>query len=174
MPNLKCFGKKNHQITKSSVRSKPASKPSAKKKKLILGNAKVKREPGTYGDDSIDEATAPVDHKHQERLAGINEQKGDISETEMTIQKNRELIRYCDELLDALALLRANTDATHTQTLDKISDKENKLKLQLIDANQAINAAIARQDAESHNDRLASIDAFHDNRKRIVEKAVQK
>lgn len=141
-------------------------------KKLILGNAKVKREPGTYGDDSIDEATAPVDHKHQERLAGINEQKGDISETEMTIQKNRELIRYCDELLDALALLRANTDATHTQTLDKISDKENKLKLQLIDANQAINAAIARQDAESHNDRLASIDAFHDNRKRIVEKAV--
>ncbi len=94
-------------------------------KKELLGKAKAKRTPGTYKEDSLDQVTAPVDDAHQRRLLEINKQ--DLTETERTIAKNQELIRYCFELNNALETLRANTDSTHTKTLDAITAEQNKL-----------------------------------------------
>ena len=105
-------------------------------KKELLGKAKAKRTPGTYKEDSLDQVTAPVDDAHQRRLLEINKQ--DLTETERTIAKNQELIRYCFELNNALETLRANTDSTHTKTLDTITAEQNKLAAQSLTAQKAM------------------------------------
>ena len=115
-------------------------------KKELLGKAKAKRTPGTYKEDSLDQVTAPVDDAHQRRLLGINKQ--DLTETERTIAKNQELIRYCFELNNALDTLRANTDSTHTKTLDAITAEQNKLAAQSLTAQKAINTAMVKQDSD--------------------------
>lgn len=83
-------------------------------------NSKSKHERGTYLEDSIDEITAPIDDAHQKKLLEINKFNGNISKTELAIEKNRELIRYCGELQTALNKMLGETDSTHAQTIDKI------------------------------------------------------
>lgn len=135
---------------------------------------KSKHETGTYGEDSIDEATAAADDTHQKNMLDINKLKGNITEADFAIRKNQELIRYCGDLLQSLDALRKNTDATHTQTLDKITAEENKINQQIITAQQAVDAATVQKDKETHAERLNAIEAFHDNKRRIVEGAVRK
>ena len=69
-------------------------------KKELLGKNKIKREPGTYGADSLDEVTNPISDAHQRRLLEINKQN--LTQSEQTIAKSRELIRYGRELSAAL------------------------------------------------------------------------
>lgn len=130
-------------------------------RKELMGKAKIKREPGTYGPDSLDEVTAPVDDAHQRRLLEIN--KSDMAETERTIAKNRELIRYCDELTAALDTLREKTDSTHTKTLDAINAEQNKLAQQSAAAQLEINKALMQQDKTGHEERLKACEAFYKN-----------
>lgn len=130
-------------------------------RKELMGKAKIKREPGTYGPDSLDEVTAPVDDAHQRRLLEIN--KSDMAETERTIAKNRELIRYCDELTSALDTLREKTDSTHTKTLDAINAEQNKLAQQSATAQLEINKALMQQDKTGHEERLKACEAFYKN-----------
>lgn len=128
-------------------------------KKELMGKSKHKREPGTYAEDSLTQATAPVDDAHQRRLLEINKQ--DMTAAERTIAKNKELIRYCAELNEALETLKANTDKSHTKTLDAINAEQNKLAQQTVTAQQAINKAMVQQDTEAHNQRKAANESFY-------------
>lgn len=128
-------------------------------RKELLGKNRTKREPGTYGPDSLDEVTAPVDDAHQKRLLEIN--KADMSATDKAIAKNRELIKYCDELSKALDELRLRTDSTHTKTLDAINAEQNKLAQQSTAAQQAIDKALVKKDETNHKSRLAATEAFY-------------
>lgn len=128
-------------------------------KKELLGKAKARRTPGTYREDSLDQVTAPVDDAHQRRSLEIN--KKDMTETERTIAKNQELIRYCSELNDALETLRANTDGTHTQTLDKINAEQNKLAEQSFMAQKEIDKANVKQNEEYYKNKLEAVRVFY-------------
>lgn len=139
----------------------------------IKGKNKDKRTPGTYGEDSIDEATAEADDTHQKKLLEINKMKPDMSAAEYTIKKNEELIRYSGDLIKALEKLRSETDATHTQTLDKITAEENKIAQIIIKAQQEINKATVQQNKDAHAERLNAIKAAYEEEQRVVEKNVQ-
>lgn len=139
-------------------------------KKELLGKAKAKRTPGTYKEDSLDQVTAPVDDAHQRRLLEINKQ--DLTETERTIAKNQELIRFCFELNNALETLRANTDSTHTKTLDAITAEQNKLAAQSLTAQKAINTAMVKQDSEDYKQRKTAAEAFYKQQSDLIRASV--
>lgn len=131
---------------------------------------KGKHTPGTYGEDSLDEATAAADDLHQKKLLDINLLKGSISEADFAIKKNEELIRYCGDLETALASLREKTDKTHTATLDKITAEENKIGQQVLAAQQAINKATAQKEQEGLDQRLAAHQAYYDTQEQTVKR----
>ena len=131
---------------------------------------KGKHTPGTYGEDSLDEATAAADDLHQKKLLDINLLKGSISEADFAIKKNEELIRYCGDLETVLASLREKTDKTHTATLDKITAEENKIGQQVLAAQQAINKATAQKEQEGLDQRLAAHQAYYDTQEQTVKR----
>lgn len=144
-------------------------------KKLILGNKKASREPGVYQEESLVQATAPVDDAHQRRQLEINKRRPDISDSEYTIEKARETIRYCEELKKALDTLRASTDSTHTKTLDAIAKRENEVNAEIVAAQQTIDKAVVQQRTKLHNDIMKSYDAAADAEiRRIREAAVNR
>lgn len=131
-----------------------------------------KHTPGTYGEDSLDEATAPADDLHQRNLLAINKLKGELPEYDIVIKKNEELIRYSGDLIKALEALKAKTDATHTATLDKIKARENKIGQEILAAQQAINKAVAEKEQAEHEQRLAAHKAFYDTQEQTVKRAL--
>lgn len=139
-------------------------------RKELLGKSKHKREPGTYAEDSLTQATAPVDDAHQRRLLEINKQ--DLTTAEQTIAKNKELIRYCAELNTALETLKANTDKSHTKTLDAINAEQNKLAQQAITAQQAINKVMVQQDSDNHKQRKAANESFYRTQSDLIRASV--
>lgn len=132
--------------------------------------SKSKRAPGTYAEDSIDEATAAADDVHQKNMLEINKQKGAISEADFIIKKNEELIRYSGDLVVALETLKKKTDETHTQTLDKITAEENKIAQRLLVAQQAINKATAQKAKEGHEQQLIALQAAYDTQEATVKR----
>lgn len=135
---------------------------------------KNKHTPGTYQEDSIDEATAAADDLHQQKLLDINKLKGQIPEYELAIKKNEELIRYCKDLTIALQKLKKETDETHTATIDNINAEQNKVNQQVVAAQQGINKATAQKEQEEHKQRLAAQQAFYDTQERTVRENVIK
>ncbi len=131
-----------------------------------------KRTPGTYEEDSLDEATAPADDLHQRNLLAINKLKGELPEYDIVIKKNEELIRYSGDLIKALEALKAKTDATHTATLDKIKARENKIGQEILAAKQAINKATAQKEQAGHEQRLAAHKAFYETQEQTVKRAL--
>ena len=123
---------------------------------------KNRRTPGTYAEDSIDEATASADDLHQRNLLEINKDKGEVPEYDIIIKKNEELIRYSGDLIKALEVLKAKTDETHTATLDKIQARENKIGQDIVAAQQAINKATAQKEQAGLEQRLAAHQAYYD------------
>lgn len=142
-------------------------------KKTLMGKStskKGKRERGTYEEDSLTEVTAPVDDAHQRRLLEINKQ--DLTATEKTIAKNKELIRYCGELNAALEDLRGKTNKTHTKTLDAITTEQNKLAQQALEAQQAIDKAMVQQDKENHEKRKEANETFYRRQSDLIRASV--
>lgn len=139
-------------------------------RKELLGRSKHKREPGTYAEDSLTQATAPVDDAHQRRLLEINKQ--DMTATERTIAKNKELIRYCAELNAALETLRGNTSKSHTKTLDAINAEQNKLAQQALTAQKEIDKAMVQQDSENHKQRKAANESFYRTQSDLIRASV--
>lgn len=123
---------------------------------------KNRRTPGTYAEDSIDEATASADDLHQRNLLTINKDKGELPEYDIIIKKNEELIRYSGDLIKALEVLKAKTDETHTATLDKIQARENKIGQDIVAAQQVINKATAQKEQAGLEQRLAAHQAYYD------------
>ena len=135
---------------------------------------KNRHTPGTYAEDSLDEATAAADDLHQRNLLAINKLKGELPEYDIVIKKNEELIRYSGDLIKALENLKAKTDATHTETLDKIKARENKIGQEILAAQQGINKAIAQKEAAGHEQRLNAHQAFYDTQEEIIRKELLK
>ena len=133
-----------------------------KKKPKKGKNGTEKSEPGTYGEDDIDEVTAPLDIEHQKKLLNINKRKDQLAEADFIIEKNREIIRYEKEVVAALENMAASTDASHTKTLDKIHKEQQKSELNIVKAQQQINNAKVKQDTEYYYKRLAAVKAFYD------------
>ena len=139
-------------------------------RKELLGKSKHKKEPGTYAEDSLTQATASVDDAHQRRLLEIN--KHDMTATERAIAKNKELIRYCAELNDALNTMKANTKRSHTQTLDAINAEQNKLAQQALTAQKEIDKAMVQHGSETHQQMKAANDAFYRHQSDLIRASV--
>lgn len=142
-------------------------------KKALLGKInKKKREPGTYSEDSLDEVTNPIDDAHQRRLLEINKQN--LTQSDKTIAKNRELIRYGRELSEALETLRQKTDSTHTKTLDAINAAQTQIEQQTAAAQKEIDKAIIAQNETYFNDRLTAVKRFYSEQEYIIKEAQAK
>ena len=70
--------------------------------------------------------------------------------------------------------MEAQTDATHTKTLDKIHQEQQKSEANIVKAQQQINNARVKQDTELYNKRLAATKVFYDNLNDNISKAVLK
>lgn len=143
-------------------------------KKQLTGKAKTKKgkhETGTYKEDSIDEVEAPIDDKHQKKLLEIN--KEDIPQLEKAIKKNQELIRYCNELDQAYEKMKGEVKSTHTQTLDKLQELQNKVAADALKAQQELNSAMVKRDEENHKKRLESSAACYESLAELTRNAAQ-
>lgn len=118
--------------------------------------------------DSISRATAAVDELHRSNLLAIKEQQGKLSEYNAVIKKNEEIIRYSNELLQVLDVLKSKTDSTESRTLDKISKKEYDTRNNIIEANRAIASATVQINQEEYQNRLDAVTAFYDEQQRII------
>lgn len=163
---LKELRKKDPQSDEELEQIQQRIKALQEEKKLLLGKRNSKHEKGTYGEDSIEQVTNPITDTHQRRLLAINKQ--DMTETERAIAKNRELMRYCQELNTALETLRANTSATHTQTLDKITKLQTQLATQSAEAQKQIDAGVVKVNEENFNHRLESVRTFYSEQERVI------
>lgn len=143
-------------------------------KKLLMGKSsgKKKREAGTYGEDSLAEATAAADAEHQRQILAINQQKETLSEQELVIAKGREMLRYCGEVSAALVMLRREIDASHTQTLDKITAELNKVAAQSLATQVSIDAATVKLQQENYEKRLEAEQAYYNEQERQMKEAV--
>lgn len=141
-------------------------------KKELLGKNKIKREPGTYGADSLDEVTNPISDAHQRRLLEINKQN--LTQSEQTIAKSRELIRYGRELSAALETLRQKTDSTHTKTLDAINAAQTQIEQQTAAAQKEIDKAIIKQNDEYYKNRLTAVKRFYSEQEFIIKESQAK
>lgn len=131
----------------------------------------TKHEVGTYKEDSIEEVTAPIDLKHQQNMLGINKRKDELTEAELIIEKSKEIIRYEQEVQAALANLAAGTDASHTQTLDKIKKEQAQSEANVLAAQEAINSAKVSQDENYYKKRLEAVKAFYDTQTDLITEA---
>ena len=139
-------------------------------KKELLGKNKIKREPGTYGADSLDEVTNPISDAHQRRLLEINKQN--LTQSEQTIAKSRELIRYGREL--SAETLRKKPDSTHTKTLDAINAAQTQIEQQTAAAQKEINKAIIKQNDEYYKNRLTAVKRFYSEQEFIIKESQAK
>ncbi len=140
-------------------------------KRQILGNDKLRREPGVYQQESLVQATAQVDDAHLKRQLEINKRRPGLSDSEYTIEKARETVRYCEELKKALDTLKKSTDATHTKTLDAIAKRENEVNAEIVAAEQTIDKAVVQQRTKLHNDLMKSYEVAADTEIRKIKEA---
>ncbi|MDE5750096.1 MAG: phage tail tape measure protein, partial [Duncaniella sp.] len=128
-------------------------------KATVTGTAKDgerRHTPGTYGADSIEQAEAEANAAHRRRLLAIDAE--DASKTEKALGRSREMIVYCDELTAALEKMRAETDETHTATIDKIDARLDKVAADRLAAQKEMGNAMARLDKEALDRSLAIIE----------------
>ncbi|MBD5401535.1 phage tail tape measure protein [bacterium] len=130
-------------------------------------NKKGAKTPGTYGEDSLAKYTKPLETEHKKNVATI-EGNNDASNIDKSIAKAREQIRYALEIQDAMAQMRAETDATHTKTLDEITAKEAEAEASIAAAEREIEQLIFQQDLQTYDDRLKATEAFYEHQKMFV------
>ena len=130
-------------------------------------NKKGAKTPGTYGEDSLAKYTKPLETEHKKNVATI-EGNNDASNIDKSIAKAREQIRYALEIQDAMAQMRAETDATHTKTLDEITAKEAEAEASIAAAEREIEQLIFQQDLQTYDDRLKATEAFYEHQKMVV------
>ena len=130
-------------------------------------NKKGAKTPGTYGEDSLAKYTKPLETEHKKNVATI-EGNNDASNIDKSIAKAREQIRYALEIQDAMAQMRAETDATHTKTLDEITAKEAEAEASIAAAEREIEQLIFQQDLQTYDDRLKATEAFYEHQKMVI------
>lgn len=132
------------------------------------------RETGTYKEDSLDEVTAPLDLEHQRNMLNLNKRKAELTEAELIIKKSEEIIRYENEVKNALQDLAEKTDATHTKTLDKIKKQQEQSEANILAAQEAINNARVSQDEEYYGKRMEALKAFNNGIQDFMQQSLNK
>ena len=130
--------------------------------------------PGTYKEDSLDEVTAPLDLEHQRNMLNLNKRKAELTEAELIIKKSEEIIRYENEVKNALQDLADKTDATHTKTLDKIKKQQEQSEANILAAQEAINNARVSQDEEYYGKRMEALKAFNNGIQDFMQQSLNK
>ncbi len=130
--------------------------------------------PGTYKEDSLDEVTAPLDLEHQRNMLNLNKRKAELTEAELIIKKSEEIIRYENEVKNALQDLADKTDATHTKTLDKIKKQQEQSEANILAAQEAINNARVSQDEEYYGKRMEALKAYNNGVQDFMQQALNK
>lgn len=130
--------------------------------------------PGTYKEDSLDEVTAPLDLEHQRNMLNLNKRKAELTEAELIIKKSEEIIRYENEVKNALQDLADKTDATHTKTLDKIKKQQEQSEANILAAQEAINNARVSQDEEYYSKRMEALKAYNNGIQDFMQQALNK
>lgn len=130
--------------------------------------------PGTYKEDSLDEVTAPLDLEHQRNMLNLNKRKAELTEAELIIKKSEEIIRYENEVKNALQDLADKTDATHTKTLDKIKKQQEQSEANILAAQEAINNARVSQDDEYYGKRMEALKAYNNGIQDFMQQALNK
>ena len=130
--------------------------------------------PGTYKEDSLDEVTAPLDLEHQRNMLNLNKRKAELTEAELIIKKSEEIIRYENEVKNALQDLAEKTDATHTKTLDKIKKQQEQSEANILAAQEAINNARVSQDEEYYGKRMEALKAFNNGIQDFMQQSLNK
>ena len=129
---------------------------------------------GIYKEDSLDEVTAPLDLEHQRNMLNLNKRKAELTEAELIIKKSEEIIRYENEVKNALQDLAEKTDATHTKTLDKIKKQQEQSEANILAAQQAINNARVSQDEEYYGKRMEALKVYNDGILDFMQQALNK
>lgn len=129
---------------------------------------------GVYKEDSLDEVTAPLDLEHQRNMLNLNKRKAELTEAELIIKKSEEIIRYENEVKNALQDLADITDASHTKTLDKIKKQQEQSEANILAAQQAINNARVSQDEEYYGKRMEALKAFNNGIQDFMQQSLNK
>ena len=129
---------------------------------------------GVYKEDSLDEVTAPLDLEHQRNMLNLNKRKAELTEAELIIKKSEEIIRYENEVKNALQDLADKTDASHTKTLDKIKKQQEQSEANILAAQQAINNARVSQDEEYYGKRMEALKAFNNGIQDFMQQSLNK
>ena len=129
---------------------------------------------GVYKEDSLDEVTAPLDLEHQRNMLNLNKRKAELTEAELIIKKSEEIIRYENEVKNALQDLADKTDASHTKTLDKIKKQQEQSEANILAAQQAINNARVSQDEEYYSKRMEALKVYNDGILDFMQQALNK
>ena len=129
---------------------------------------------GVYKEDSLDEVTAPLDLEHQRNMLNLNKRKAELTEAELIIKKSEEIIRYENEVKNALQDLADKTDATHTKTLDKIKKQQEQSEANILAAQEAINNARVSQDEEYYSKRMEALKAFNNGIQDFMQQSLNK
>lgn len=129
---------------------------------------------GVYKEDSLDEVTAPLDLEHQRNMLNLNKRKAELTEAELIIKKSEEIIRYENEVKNALQDLADKTDATHAKTLDKIKKQQEQSEANILAAQQAINNARVSQDEEYYSKRMEALKVYNDGILDFMQQALNK
>lgn len=130
--------------------------------------------PGTYKEDSLDEVTAPLDLEHQRNMLNLNKRKAELTEAELIIKKSEEIIRYENEVKNALQDLADKTDATHTKTLDKIKKQQEQSEANILAAQEAINNARVSQDEEYYGKRMEALKVYNNGIQDFMQQSLNK
>lgn len=121
-----------------------------------------KTEPGTYGDnEKVAEVEKPLKAKHEQNMAIIEDNKEAVTEAEYIIAKNKEIIRYAEELTKELDKLKEKVPATEQKTLDAIAQKQAEAHRSQATAEAAIHAQQLKQTEEIQEARLGIIETFY-------------
>lgn len=131
---------------------------------------------GTAAQDTSEKllkaATATADLQHQTRLLDIEREKSTTTQHDYVIKTAEETIRWTEECNAALTRLSQETDQTNTVLLDKISKRQTENERTSIAATMEINKENTAKMQEGHTSRLAIIDAFYTEERRIITKKV--
>lgn len=178
---LKQLRKADPQTDEEFEQIQAKIKALAEEKKKLMGKGGKKTgrtgktgQTGIYKEDSLDEVTAPLDLEHQRNMLNLNKRKAELTEAELIIKKSKEIIRYENEVKNALQDLADKTDATHTKTLDKIKKQQEQSEANILAAQEAINNARVSQDEEYYGKRMEALKAYNNGIQDFMQQASNK
>ncbi len=152
--------------TTTKTTSTAGGKKSGKKGGKGGGSSAPKKDP-------IKEATAKADADHRAKDLDIEKMRNDLEEADYIIKKNEEVIAYCNNLAVALAELKDKTKASDKDLLEKIAQEMDKVELEALKAQDAVDAAKLRKAKEFHEKSSEALTAALETRQNVIEEKLR-